>query len=171
MKGQVSSIRKRNLNRAKIIAKKFEDGELHKVQCCSRRCFEIAASEDLVRDSFRVVEYDRTRRQRYLVSLYEPVSEMYAYRGSAVCYQFLTQVFGFSREMQWSNKKPLKKAAQLAIEKKRGESVNVVSAVCDSALHLRTIEYACRQTKRINPRRKIRTLTRSVHRNLIWTNI
>ena len=45
---------------------------------------------------------------------------MYAYRGSAVCYQFLTQVFGFSREMQWSNKKPLKKAAQLAIEKKKG---------------------------------------------------
>lgn len=107
---------------ARFLSELFASKQLQEKECRSRRCFAFATSEDLIRDSLRVERIKFPQRNAFLVSLYEPLSEMYAYRGIVVWYRFLTDTFRFSREIQCCNKKTLKRNAKLGIQKRKSKS-------------------------------------------------
>jgi len=113
-----SSRTQRYSARAAKIAELNAAGKLGSFKCCDNRaCFAVVDGDKLSEDTKAMSVSTTAVRNKYLRSLYDCVSEMYTYNGRVVCYEFLTKSFGFSREMQWSNKKFLKRAYQMLVVK------------------------------------------------------
>jgi len=69
-------------------------------KCCQRKqCFKCVNNEKLREDAAGVLVAGNKEQNRFLRSLYHEQAAVFIYDERAVCYEFLTKDFHFSREI------------------------------------------------------------------------
>ena len=119
MKKSPSKLRKKRLMNAIRSGNPFVDAE-----CCKRKkCYSLLGDEFVFEEYKKVNLMSPLQAKRYIISLYEPETNMFRLKGNALCAEFVDKVLGCCRAVQ-SAIKGSEKTQCSAIATSRPRDVN-----------------------------------------------